>query len=69
MNEEQIIEKAQNSNNLLMSDLFSLIQQIPTKIQNIDYFFEVIESFKYSITDYLICELRKKYQVNFFTIL
>lgn len=68
MNEEQIVEKAQNSRNLLMSDLFSLIQRIPGKIQNVEFLFEVMQSFEYSITDHLICELRKKHQVNYIYI-
>lgn len=63
MNEEMIIDKAQNSRNLLMSDLFSLIQQIPGCIGNISFLLEVMQSFEYSITDHLILELRKKHQV------
>lgn len=49
--------------------LFGAIAGIPTRIERVEDLLEMAESFRFSVTDHLIGELRRKYQVSGLTIL
>ena len=60
LNEEKLIEQ----NAIITSDLHTAFVQLPSAIADIGDLLEIMRSFEYSITDHLIGELRKKYQVK-----
>jgi hypothetical protein len=66
LNEEKLLErKIQGANGLTSgTDLFSAITRIPGEIGRIEDLLEMAQSFEYSITDHLVNELRRKYQVG-----
>lgn len=68
MNEDRILEKFQSNHggggHVTMTDLFTAIQQLPGQVEDVELLLEFVQSFEYSITDHLIQELRKKYQVS-----
>jgi hypothetical protein len=60
MNEERLLEHQLMKT---ATDLHTMIAKLPSEITSEAHLLEMIRSFEFSITDHLIAELRKKYQV------
>lgn len=64
INEERILERMNHENNC--GEVFTLLNQLPSTITDVQHLIEVMISFEYSITPDLIKGLRKKYLVSSF---
>lgn len=61
LNEEKVVSKLEVENNSAAA--FNAISRLPLSINEPEALLEVMISFEYSITEHLINELRKKFQV------
>lgn len=66
LNEEKLLERwkdAKSSTSDPGSELFAAISRLSSAISCVEDLLEMAHSFEFSVTDHLIKELRRKYQV------
>lgn len=68
LNEEKLLERWRNAKASSSSDpgseLFAAISRLSSEISGVEDLLEMAHSFEFSVTDHLIKELRRKYQVT-----
>ena len=63
LSEERLLERRGNGP-AAGSDLFAAMTRIPAELGAVEDVLEMAQSFEYSVTDHLVCELRRKHQVQ-----
>jgi hypothetical protein len=64
LGETSLMEKGAANEPTSGSDLFAAITRLPCQMEPVENLLEMALSFEYSVTDHLVRELRKKYQVK-----